>query len=463
MSLAAWSVGGVCFGLGLVAVLMARARAPMFPVFALPLVWLLALVAFGLTLPAEPAPYFQAGGALGWGVLTASGLWLMGAFVGSRLHYEWLGALLPLSAPALALVFAREGLLPALWGIGIATGLMWVLLGRAWESLEGIALSTLALSWTTGLATFAGAPLWLGVCLTGAGLAAFGLATLLARAGRIGWRYSYILLFGGFALTAVSYRLAGSDAPWLQLVLITLIAATLARGFSGSELWSRYALLVWVGLLAAAFATMRGFGLAVCALMTALHALMMTHREFTRTQVHENALYVAGALLLTSVLGFRLFTLSYPLRAPRADLYLYFTLLSFLVALIGLGALALWWSSRGERSPLWRSLLAGFWASAAPLALTAVFSERAAAGWTAGALGAVVSAYLYGDRLFPWLAPLSMLGLIIVLPLGSLAATVADMPRTVRIGVAVGLSLALALTAILLAIVERDGRQGDKH
>ncbi|MCS6918145.1 MAG: hypothetical protein NZM28_00070 [Fimbriimonadales bacterium] len=463
MSLAAWSIGGICFGLGLIAALMARSRAPMFPTFALPLVWLIALVAFGLTLPAEPAPYFQAGGALGWGVLTASGLWLMGAFVGSRLHYEWLGALLPLSAPVLALAFAREGLLPALWGVGIATGLMWVVLGRAWASLESVALSTLALCWTTGLATFAGAPLWFGVCLAEAGLAAFGLATLLARAGRIGWRYSYILLFGGFALTAVGYRLAGSDAPWLELVLMTLIAATLARGLSGSELWSRYALLVWVGLLAAAFATMRGFGLAVCALMTALHALLMTHREFTRTTVHENALYVAGALLLTSVLGFRLFTLSYPLRAPRADLYLYFTLLTFLIALIGLGALALWWSLRGERSPLWRSLLAGFWASATPLALTAVFTERAAAGWTAGALGAALSAYLYGSRLFHWIAPLSMLGLIIVLPLASIAATVADMPRAVRIGVAVGLSVALALTAVAIAIIDRDLGSVDEH
>jgi len=463
MSLAAWSIGGVCFGLGLAAALMARSRAPMFPAFALPLVWLVALVVFGLTLPSEPTPYFQPGGALGWGVLVASGLWLTGAFVGSRLHFEWLGALLPMSAPVLALVFAREGLLPALWGVGIATGLMWVLLGRAWQSLEGVALSTLALCWTTGLATFARVPLWFGVCLAGAGVGAFGIATLLARAGRTGWRYSYVLLFGGFALTAVGYRLSGSDAPYLQLVLMTLLAATLARGLSGHALWSRYALLVWVGLLSASFATMRGFGLAVCALMTALHALVMSHREFTRTAVHETALYGVGALLMTTVLGFRLFTLSYPLRASRADLYGYFTLVAFLIALVGLGVLALWWSQRGERSPLWRSLLAGFWASAAPLALTAIFSERAAAGWTAGALGAALSAYLYGNRLFHWIVPLSMLGLILVLPLGSLAATVADMSRATRVGVAVGLSVALAITAIVLVVAERDVGMQDEH
>jgi hypothetical protein len=222
----------------------------MFPSFALPLVWLLALAAFSLTLPSEPAPYFREGGVLGWGVLTATGLWLMGAFVGSRLGWEWLGALLPMGAPVLALALARNDLPPALWGVGIATGLMWTLLGRAWASMAGVALSVLALSWTTGLAPIAGASLWFGVCVAGAGLAAFGLATMLARTGRTGWRYSYILLFGGFALTAVGYRLAGSDAPWLQLTLLTLVAATLARGLSGSELWSRYALLVWVGLLA---------------------------------------------------------------------------------------------------------------------------------------------------------------------------------------------------------------------
>jgi len=455
MSLLGWSIGGLCFGVGLVAALMARARAPMFPSFALPLVWLLALVAFSLTLPSAPAPYFREGGVLGWGVLTATGLWLMGAFVGSRLGWEWLGALLPMSAPVLALLLARNDLLPALWGVGIATGLMWTLLGRAWASVAGVALSVLALSWTTGLAPIAGAPLWFGVCVAGAGLAAFGLATVLARTGRTGWRYSYILLFGGFTLTAVGYRLAGSDAPWLQLTLMTLVAATLARGLAGSELWSRYALMVWVGLLASAFATMRGYGVAVCALIASLHALVMSHREFTATTDHENALYTAGALLLTSVLGFRLFTLTYPLQVPRADLYLYFTLLAFLIALVGLGALGLWWSQRGEGSPLWRSVLAGFWAIAAPLALTAVFTERAAAGWSVGALSAALSAYLYGNRLFGWLAPLAMLGLIIVLPLGNLAATVADMPRTVRLGVAIGMAIAAALTALVIAVADR--------
>lgn len=456
MSAAAWAVGTLCFGAGLVAALMARARVVAFPSFALPLAWLLALVAFGLTLPSDPAPYFQAGGALGWGVLTASGLWIAGAFVGSRLHYEWLGASLPLSAPVLALIFAPNDLLPALWGIGIATGIVWLPLGRAWSSLEGVALSTLALSWATGLSLYAGTPRWFGVCLAGAGLAAFGLATLLARQARKGWWYSHVLLFGGFTITAVGYQLAGSEAPWLMLVLQTLIAATLARALSGSEPWSRYALLVWVGLLASAFATLRGYGLAVAALMVALYALVMSHREFTRTEAREAALYTVGALLLTSVVGFRLFVLSYPLRTPRADLYLYFTLLAFLIALVGLGALAHWWSLRGERGPVWRTLLAGFWATVAPLTLTAIFSERAAAGWSVGALSASLSAYLYGNRLYHWLMPLSLLALIVLLPLAGIAATFAEQPREVRIGIAAGLTVALVLTALLVAWLDRE-------
>jgi hypothetical protein len=69
-------------------------------------------------------------------------------------------------------------------------------------------------------------------------------------------------------------------------------------------------------------------------------------------------------------------------------------------------------------------------------------------------LGATISAYLYGNRLFHWLAPLSLLGLIIVLPLGSVAAVVADSPRNLRMGVAIGLTIALALTAIAIALVE---------
>lgn len=294
------------------------------------------------------------------------------------------------------------------------------------------------------------------VCLTGAGVVAFGIATVLARTGRTGWWYSYALVLGSFTVTAVGYLLAGSRAPWLLLVLQALAAATLARGLSGSPVWSRYALLVWVGLLAAAFGTLRGFGLAVCALMVALYALVMSHRAFTLIAEHERELYTSGALLLTSVVGFRLFTLSYPLQVPRADRYSYFTLLAFLIALVGLGALGLWWSQRGEQPAVWRTLLSGFWATAAPLALTAVFSERARAGWIVGALGASLGAYLYGNRLFRWLLPLGMLGLIIVLPLGSIAATFAQQPRLVRIGVAVGFALALAATAALIAALERE-------
>jgi hypothetical protein len=56
-----------------------------------------------------------------------------------------------------------------------------------------------------------------------------------------------------------------------------------------------------------------------------------------------------------------------------------------------------------------------------------------------------------------------MLGLIVVVPLGSIAATVADMPRATRISVAVGLSIALAITAVVIAVAERDIGTLDEH
>lgn len=71
----AWVAVGMCTGLGFPAILHDRARA-LFPSLALPAVWLIAILAFSLTMPTEPMPYFHARGALGWGVLTNSGLWL---------------------------------------------------------------------------------------------------------------------------------------------------------------------------------------------------------------------------------------------------------------------------------------------------------------------------------------------------------------------------------------------------
>lgn len=448
-----WAVAGVCFGLGFVAVLMARIREG-FPFFALSGVWLLALLAFGLTVPSEPLPYFQAGGALGWGVLVAAGLWLMGAFLGMRWHQAW-GAILPLWAPILGLALLPNDFVYAVWGIGIATALFWILLGRAWHESETIALGVLSLSWASVLAFKADTPRWLAVCMAGCAILTLLVVAWRGRKGLVSWWLPYALLFAGFTATAVGYRLSGSESPWLELVLITLVGATLARGFASSEEWGRYSVLVWVAVLLASFGVMKGYGMALSALMVSLYALVMAQGSLMRTEPQERALYTAGAFLLTMMVGLRLFVLTYPLRPPRADLYQPFTLFGFLLALVGLGVLALWWSQRREESPLWRTLTAGFWSAGAPLALVALMTERAGAGWTAGALGAALSAYLYGNPLQRWVYPLAMAGLVVLLPLAQVAAPLAESPRATRITAGAILAGLILLTALVSAWLSR--------
>ncbi len=458
VSALAWAVAAVCFALGFVALLMARGRAQ-FPSFALPLVWLVAVVAFALTTPTEPVPYFHAGGALGWGILTATGLWLVGALLSTRMHLVWLGASVPLLAPVLALVLVPEEFVSAVWGIGIATALAWLVLGRAWHEIESVVLGVLSLSWTTALAGYAEAPRWFGVCLSGAVIVALAFLGWRARKGLASWWLAHGLVFGGFTVVAVGYRHAGSEAPWLMMVLLALVAVTLARGISASEEWARYGALVWVALLLSVFGLMRGYGIALTGLMVCLYALVMGQGSLVQTEPRERALYTVGALLLAFVGAFRLFVVSYPLRAPRADLYLPFALFGFLLALVGLGVLALWWSRNREEAPLWRTALASFWAVVAPLGVVALFSERGGAGWLAGALGASLATYLYGNPLQRWLYPLAVAGVVVLLPLTEVAVTLVEAPRTTRIALGIGLGVAVLLTGIVSALSERRGEQ----
>ncbi|MER3403551.1 MAG: hypothetical protein C4337_09790 [Armatimonadota bacterium] len=453
----AWVVAGVCAGLGFIAVLLVRARAP-FPSLALPAVWLIAMLAFSLTMPTEPMPYFHAGGALGWGVLTASGLWLMGAFLCIRLHQS-LGAIPPLLSPILALALVPNDLQDAVWGIGIASVLVWLLLGRAWHESEPIALSALALSWASALSLASGAPRWLAICMSGAGMLTMAVVGWRARLGLVSWWLAYALLFAGFAGVAVGYRLSGSEGPWLALVLVTLVSATIARGLSQSEEWGRYSMLVWVALLMAGFGAMKGYGMALCALMVSLHAMVMGHGSLVQTAPSERALYQTGALLMTAMVGFRLFTLTHPLRTPRADLYQPFALFGFLLALVGLGVLALWWSRRQEEAPLWRTLVAGFWSAVAPLALVALMTERAGAGWSVGGLGAAIGAYLYGSPLQRWVYPLLMAGVAVLLPLSEQVAPFAESDRATRLTIGAVLTGLILLTALVSLWLERRERK----
>ncbi len=459
MGILAWSVAAVGFAGGFVAALMARRQAGV-PAFALPTLWLLSVLAFGLTLPTEPPPTFQPGGMLGWGILLTSGLWLISAFVATCKGWDWLGAALPLIAPVLALTFARGYSLPALWGISIATVLAWCLLRGVWGVVGSVALSVLSLTLMTGLALYAGAPRWYGVCVAGGAVVALWLIAWRSRQAPLGWWWAHVLTFGAFTLTALGYHLSGVEGRWLYLVLLALIAVTLARGLGGVGEWSRYALLVWVALFAGVFALQRGFGLASCALMVSLYAMVMAHERRVQTEPSERELYRVGAVLLTFLSAFRLFVLSYPLRPPRADLYTHYALVGFLLALVGLGVLALWWQ-RGERAPLMRVLMAGFWAAGLPLLLGALFGERATAGWLAGALAAALSAYLYSPDqpdsppLTEWLYPLAFAGAAIALPLTELVVPYADLTRQTRMYIVTGAGGLLALSLLIAFLLER--------
>lgn len=460
MSLLAWAVAAICFAGGFGAALMARRQVGV-PTFALPAAWLISVLAFGLTLPSEPAPAFHPGGALGWGLLLGSGLWLMGAFTSSRASFDWLGATLPLIAPVLALAFAPGDPLPALLGISIATVLVWILMGRVWQALASVALSVLTLCFATGLAYYANAPRWYSVCIAGAGVAALWATAWLARQKPVSWWLAHVLLFGAVTLTALGYHLWGVEGRWLHLVLMVLIATTLARGFAGAREWTRSALLVWVALFASVFALQKGFGLATVALTVSLYAMVMAHTRMVQTEPSERALYMVGAVLLAFLSAFRLFVLSYPLTPPRADLYTHYTLVGFLLALVGLGALALW-QQWGEKAPLWRTLTAGFWAAGLPLLLGALFAERATAGWLAGALAAALSAYLYSPEaeseemsLASWLYPLAFAGVVMALPLTATVAPYADLTRLTRLSIALGSGGLLALSLLLVFWLER--------
>ena len=465
MSLLAWAVAAICFAGGFGAALMARRQVGV-PTFALPAVWLISVLAFGLTLPVEPAPIFHQGGAAGWGLLLSSGLWLMGAFVATRTPFNGWGATLPSAAPMLALAFARDDPSAALIGMTIATVLVWILLRQICPSLAGIALSVLTLCFATGLAYYADAPRWYSVCVAGAGLAALWVVAWLARRAPLSWWLAHALLFGAFTLTALGYHLSGVEGRWLHLVLMALIATTLARGFANAGEWSRYALLVWVALFTSVFTLQKGFGLAIVALMVSLYAMVMAHTRWVQTAPSERALYTVGAVLLAFLSAFRLFVLSYPLTPPRADLYMHYTLVGFLLALVGLGVLALW-QRQGGAASLGRTLVAGFWAAGLPLLLGALFAERATAGWLAGALAAALSAYLYAPlptrpteeqedaSMAPLLYPLAFAGVVTALWLTATVAPYAELTRLTRLYMVLGAAGLLVLSLLLAFWLDR--------
>lgn len=62
----------------------------------------------------------------------------------------------------------------------------------------------------------------------------------------------------------------------------------------------------------------------------------------------------------------------------------------------------------------------------APLALVALMTERAGAGWSVGGLGAAIGGYLYSSLFQRWVFPLLMAGVVVLLPLSELVAPFAE-------------------------------------
>lgn len=126
---------------------------------------------------------------------------------------------------------------------------------------------------------------------------------------------------------------------------------------------------------------------------------------------------------------------------------------------MGLGVLALWWSRQDEEAPLWRTLVAGFWSTVAPLALVALMTERAGAGWSVGGLGAAIGAYLYGSPLHRWVFPLLMAGVVVLLPLSELVAPFAESDCATRLTIGAVLAGSILLTALVSLWLERRERK----
>lgn len=410
-------------------------------------VWLIALLAFGLTLPAMPAPPFTAGGQLGLGILTGTGLWLLGACFPS------VALLLSLFAPAAAFFLVPLGPLPILYGLMISAALVWFCLGPQWHALPALALTQFAFCAALGLVyettapagmlpeTWRLGPLWIAL----AGALAFAIRTVL-RSQNLPWLGRHLITSGFLLGGAVAVSLLSGFKDFWSLTLAALVSSTLV-GLVPSAGW---ALLVWIGLFGLVFSTEQGYGTALIALVVSLYTVVM---EDPSDLSERRDAALSGATLLTLTALFRLFVEHYPLRDPRADLYTHYTLIGFLLAVVGLVNLSHW--LQAEAAPgLVRTLLVGFWAAGAPIALAAIWGTRAAAGWMGGSLALALVAFLLPNVL-TGILPLVFCGTATALPLVILAEPLSDAPRADRIAVLLVVGGSLALSLLLDFIIRR--------
>jgi hypothetical protein len=399
---------------------------------------------FAVTLFSEPAPPFSPGGTLGMGVLVEAGLWLLAV----RLRTSGWSVLLPVAGVAIAVALGSAGPQPWLWGVLIATALAWCLLAEHWPEAPPAALTVFALSAAFGLAWEAPAPKGIAPAVWHLGPLAVAAAGTLAVIGgsfsAAPWWRQVVAALCTVAGALAAGQFFGFADLW-QVALVALAAAALATFVGETGL----ALFAWIGLFALVFATERGYGTAMAAAMLG----------FVTLAVRGGANLTTGTALVTLAALFRLFVETYPLRAPRADLYTHTALLGLLLAIVGLANLALW-CARAARPAPWRLLVAGFWAAAAPLALTTLWGVRAAAGWLGGGL-ALALALLTLPTTGPLAArtlPLVFAGAAATLPLAALAEAFSDGTRTARLGVLAVLGVQLVGTLAAAWLAERSRR-----
>ncbi|AGY59829.1 hypothetical protein [Gloeobacter kilaueensis] len=409
---------------------------------------LIAGCAFLTTLPATPSPPFTAGGQLGLGICLSTGAWLVAFWLGTNERLGWLVPLLPAAVPALALLLVPQGPLPILFGVLVAAALFWCCLGRSWPLMPPLVMAQFAFAAALGL-VFEGAapkgagsawhlgPLWFAL----AGYLA-ALVPLLGRKGleRSGWLGVHLAVWFCFGL-AVAVSWAVSHQILWQPVLAVLVATTLVGFIAADAPRSSLALFAWIGAFALVFSADYGYGTAIAALVLSYYTVAVAVYESVQpgALIARLEAFAGGTALLTLVALFRLFVETYPLRTPRADLYTHYTFIGLLAAIALLVNLA-----RTSKLALVPTLLAGFWAAAAPVALAAIWGVRSAAGWLGGALAALLVLYaIGGDELGlarkPWqnALPLVFAGVAAILPLVTLVDPLSDAPRAQRLWVLV--------------------------
>lgn len=465
MSTLGWVVAGAVFASASVAVMVGRSRFQPYS-WAIPLIWLFALLGFGLTLPSEPSPPFHTGSRLGWGLLLGSGLWMLGAYFGMGRTLPWLAAAFPLSSPAIIFWFSADDPQSATYGVLISTALVWCALRNAWRELPAIALCVFAACASLGLVYFVAphkpvpipswrsAPLWLEL----SGLLGL-IAVILWRRGiteRVSWRVAHVLVFAMLILGTMFIRNQFAVPNAINILFFSLVAITLASAFSAERGFyaSRNSLLVWIGLFACVFALQRGYALSLAALIVSLYNLAMAHTDEINSTEAARDTYTLGAALLTMLAWFRIFVLTYPLRTPRADLYTHYTLVGFLLAIGGLAFLAGWWMENKDKnsgSQFRRSMTAGFWGAAAPVVMAALFGVRAGAGWLAGGMAAILAVFAFGAsrQVMHYVLPLTFAGIATSLALTGSVESFADLPRMTRGGIIGGVA-ALALINVAI-------------